>query len=39
MSFTEQVKGLTVGDAIELNRLTVIYDGLGPNGEALHETV
>ena len=39
MSFTEQVKGLTVGDAIELNRLTVIYDGLGPNGEVLHETV
>ena len=39
MSFTEQVKGLTVGDAIELNRLTVIYEGLGPNGEELHETV
>lgn len=31
--FHKQVAGLTVADAIELNRLTLIYQDLGPNGE------
>ena len=33
MSFCDQVATLTVDDAIELNRLTLIYEGLGANGE------
>ena len=31
--FQRQVAGLTVADATELNRLTLIYQDLGPNGE------
>ena len=31
--FQQQVAGLTVADAIELNRLNLIYKDLGPNGE------
>ena len=34
-NFQQQVSGLTVADAIELNRLTLIYEDLGPNGEAI----
>ena len=37
-NFQEQVSGLTVGDALELNRLTEIYD-LGPNETDTDETI
>ena len=33
--FHKQVAGLTVADAIELNRLTLIYGDLAPNGEVI----
>lgn len=33
--FHKQVAGLTVADAIELNRLALIYEDLGPNGEVI----
>ena len=38
-NFQTQVAGLTVGDALELNRLTEIYGDLAPNGEVIDEGI
>ena len=39
MSFCDQVATLTVGDAIKLNKLTLMCEGLGANGKRRNSSV